>query len=138
MGVPGFGVERWFAFGVWRNWVGSEIVIEGNILVENHHDVLDGHVAVEADFRADFDAANAGITLGPRAVVNAVSKASIFLGVADALIFFNIFFLRPSANPHRSVEKEWLAEDKGSIVGPCGANVTRRLKLCELRTRRER
>jgi hypothetical protein len=44
------------------------------------------------------EAANAGATLGPRAVVNAVTKASIFLGVADALIRLNIFLLVPSAN----------------------------------------
>jgi hypothetical protein len=44
------------------------------------------------------EAPNAGETLGPRAVVNAVSKASIFLGVADALIRLNIFLLVPSAN----------------------------------------
>jgi hypothetical protein len=37
------------------------------------------------------EAANAGATLGPRAVVNAVSKASIFLGAADALMRLNIF-----------------------------------------------
>jgi hypothetical protein len=52
-------------------------------------------------FEVGFEAANAGETLGPRAVVNAVSKASIFLGVADALIRSNIFLLVPSANCRR-------------------------------------
>jgi hypothetical protein len=55
-------------------------------------------VAVQAAFGAAFEAANAGETLGPRAVVNAVSKASIFLGVADALIRSNMLLLRPPAN----------------------------------------
>jgi hypothetical protein len=48
-------------------------------------------------FCAVFEAANAGEMLGPRAVVNAVSKASIFLGAADTLILLNIFFLHPPA-----------------------------------------
>jgi hypothetical protein len=43
------------------------------------------------------EAANAGETLGPRAVVNAVSKASNFLGAAG-LIRLNIFLLCPSAS----------------------------------------
>jgi hypothetical protein len=55
-------------------------------------------VAVQAAFGAAFEAANAGETLGPRAVVNAVSKASIFLGVADALMRSNMLLLRPPAN----------------------------------------
>ena len=47
---------------------------------------------------AALDAAKAGATLGPRAKVNAVSKASIFLGAVDALSAFNIFssVLRPT------------------------------------------
>jgi hypothetical protein len=55
-------------------------------------------------FEVGFEAANAGETLGPRAVVNAVSKASIFLGVADALIRLNIFLLVPSANCRRCIQ----------------------------------
>jgi hypothetical protein len=49
-------------------------------------------------FQAACEAPNAGETLGPRAVVNAVSKASIFLRVADVLMRSNIFLLRPPAN----------------------------------------
>jgi len=49
-------------------------------------------------FEVAFEAANAGETFGPRAVVNAVTKASIFLGAAAALILLNILFLRSSAN----------------------------------------
>jgi len=60
------------------------------------------------------DAAYAGKTLGPRAVVNAVSKASIFLGAADALIRLNILLLlRPSANGYRYVESVIAEEWKG-------------------------
>jgi len=36
------------------------------------------------------EAAYAGATLGPRAIMNAVSNASIFLGAADALSSLNI------------------------------------------------
>jgi hypothetical protein len=50
-------------------------------------------------FEVAVEAANAGETLGPRAVVNAVSKASTFLGVAEAAMRLNIFLLRPSATP---------------------------------------
>jgi hypothetical protein len=53
-------------------------------------------VAVEAAFGAALDAANAGKTLGPRAVVNAVSNASIFLGAANVFTLLNIFLLRPA------------------------------------------
>lgn len=53
-------------------------------------------VAVAAAFVCVLEAANAGETLGPKAVVNAVSKANIFLGAADALTRLNIF-LPPSS-----------------------------------------
>ena len=53
-------------------------------------------VAVGAPFGAAFDAPNAGETLGPRAVVNAVSNASIFLGAANVFTLLNIFLLRPA------------------------------------------
>ena len=57
-----------------------------------------GVAVVVAAFGVAFEAANAGETLGPRAVVNAVSKASIFLGAADALIRLNITLPPSSAN----------------------------------------
>jgi hypothetical protein len=56
-------------------------------------------------FQGACEAPNAGETLGPRAVVNAVSKASIFLGVADALMRSNIFLLRPPVNSHHYSER---------------------------------
>ena len=54
-------------------------------------------VAVGVPFGAAFDAPNAGETLGPRAVVNAVNNASIFLGAANALTRLNIFLPCPPA-----------------------------------------
>jgi hypothetical protein len=70
-------------------------------------------VAVGASFRTTFEAANAGETLGPRAKVNAVSVASIFLGAADALIRLNIFLLRPSANCYHDAKHGVAEEEKG-------------------------
>lgn len=57
-------------------------------------------VAVAAVLADVFEAAKAGETLGPRDVVNAVNKASIFLGAAAALTRLNIFLLRPPAEVH--------------------------------------
>jgi hypothetical protein len=54
-------------------------------------------VAVAAAFAGAFEAANAGETFGPKAMVNAVSRASIFLGLAESLTGLNILLLRPSA-----------------------------------------
>ena len=75
------------------------------------------------------EAANAGETLGPRAVVNAVSKASIFLGAAEALIRANITLLRPRRTnpcvgkcPSRRIQ---------SLASPYFETVTRLLKVYE-------
>jgi hypothetical protein len=58
------------------------------------------------------EAANAGETLGPRAVVNAVSKASNFLGAAG-LIRLNIFLLYPSASSYLRAKGGVAEEKKG-------------------------
>src|SRR5580658_8935506 len=80
-------------------------------------------------FQGCCEAANAGETLGPRAVVNAVAKASIFLGVADALIRLNIFLLVPSANVPTTLKGR--CRGIRSLDGPYFGPVTRMLKMHE-------
>jgi len=87
-------------------------------------------VAVEPAFDAVFDAANAGETLGPRAVVNAVSNASIFLGAADALNRLNIFLLHPPARGLPALENI-CSRGIERLESPYFVVVTRLLKICE-------
>src|ERR1700685_650234 len=81
-------------------------------------------------FEVGCEAANAGEILGPRAVVNAVTKASIFLGGADTLIRLNIFLLVPSVNSHR-LRCTDRCRGIGTLTGPYFAPGTRLLKIYE-------
>jgi len=86
-------------------------------------------VAFAAAFACVLEAANAGETLGPRAVVNAVSKANIFLGAADALTRLNIFLLRPPAEVH--LHSMGRCRRMERLDSRCFAVVTPLLKVCE-------
>jgi hypothetical protein len=55
-----------------------------------------GVAVTGALFAAGFDAANAGVAIGPKAVVNASSRASVLLGASEIFSVSNIVFLRPS------------------------------------------
>jgi hypothetical protein len=57
-------------------------------------------------------------------VVNAVSKASIFLGAADALIRSNIVLLRPSADPYSRLKVSFPRNRKARRYGFRGHDAT--------------
>lgn len=80
---------------------------------------------------AGLGAAKAGVTVGPRANIAAVNKASIFLGASDALTFINIGSSVLQPNLVRRTKARRLAEvtrvDRFGYTG-----MTRWLKECEL------
>jgi len=50
-----------------------------------------GVAVTGALFAAGFDAANAGVAIGPKAVVNASSRASVLLGASEIFSVSNMF-----------------------------------------------
>jgi hypothetical protein len=54
-----------------------------------------------------FEAANAGMAVGPKAMVIASSRAIILLGASEVLSLSNMFFLRPGKqNPFLWLRRE--------------------------------